>query len=794
MKDISKLKHVDGVDARVLRLVGFTAQQMLAAGYSVQSLKRADFKGVDLLQAGIPLSALKQAGYLPSQLFLSGKTSGKDLVAAGFPAQELILAGLPLQELKSVNITAETLLAARVIREGRAVSFSPQELKAAGFTAAELSGAKVPLAELIKLGYAIADLAFFPVAELKAADFSIEQFMTVPSLALPAHLLAAGFELSKLKACGVSVADIRKAPGVLLKPGEYKSAGYAADQMKIAGFTLLDLRKAGFSITDLVSLGYSHSELRVSGFGSAVLASVGIQNHGVWALSTPAEYCKCESPASCNLTHISKADLVSLPSPNGSIITARMVPGTQNPIGFGLFQSAENVEFASQWAYDHRFSESSRVGMVAMHDGMRYHGQLLNGIPHGWGYRTRNSPTESWICFFDRGCPNGPGISTTPSAGSTTGRWKIGVANPVAEAIPCVFTVGLQSKAMRDAMMEFVLQPTLQSIIHECFSNLIHQLVDRIVAAQQRSPRLVAIEMTRLEQEFSLSKCALLMETLAEDRMMLLGIVATWFRLIQRLVSSICASSEGGELVTPLSVASTASNVWSTIPALLTLYLLLHRLATYVIPSHTLLFATAVDVAFSLKTPSVGLVQQLGSFYDNILDVASSFNTASSMPLATHASVSTSFRSLIASEGQLEVLETGFSSSPDEFQSLASLSAGGPAAGAVGRFNIDVSSDVVPQNTVSYIMYLSQSKSLHVLSSMLVFNSNIPTSVQIGPLQRLMVSAASYGCRQLGCSTTKDILEIVRNLVVASAEGVTLTLAGSSFNTQFGDPCPGTRT
>ena len=91
---------------------------------------------------------------------------------------------------------------------------------------------------MIKLGYAIADLAFFPVAELKAADFSIEQFMTVPSLALPAHLLAAGFELSKLKACGVSVADIRKAPGVLLKPGEYKSAGYAADQMKIAGFTL----------------------------------------------------------------------------------------------------------------------------------------------------------------------------------------------------------------------------------------------------------------------------------------------------------------------------------------------------------------------------------------------------------------------------------------------------------------------------------------------------------------------------------------------------------------------------
>jgi intracellular multiplication protein IcmE len=259
--------------AAIRRIVGCSAQSLLAAGYTPKDLRDAGFSAADLRAAGLTPEQLKKAGY-----------SGKDLLNAGFTPQQLLASGftpkqiaqaqdevLAAKELAAHHITncsKEDLLAAHKDHVSaqeivqtlgcsaaalKAAGYSAADLKNAGFTPAELKNAGFSPEALKAAGFTAHDLANagFTPAELKNAGYS------------PASLLDAGFTPEELRKAGVSAAEL-------------KAAGVSAEQLKKAGFTPEELRNAGFSAKELQKAGLTPAQLRQAGFTPDELKQAGI--------------------------------------------------------------------------------------------------------------------------------------------------------------------------------------------------------------------------------------------------------------------------------------------------------------------------------------------------------------------------------------------------------------------------------------------------------------------------------------------------------------------------------------
>lgn len=153
-----------GVSAeRIKKVVGCSAEELLAAGFTPAELRRAGFSAGELRRAGLTPQQLKDIGFSAQELRDAGFPIA-DLRGAGFTAQQLKDAGVDVGQLRNAGFSAQQIKDAGV---------SPVDLKNAGFNANELREAGLNAQQL-------EDAGFTPV-ELQGAGFAPSILTTAPA-------------------------------------------------------------------------------------------------------------------------------------------------------------------------------------------------------------------------------------------------------------------------------------------------------------------------------------------------------------------------------------------------------------------------------------------------------------------------------------------------------------------------------------------------------------------------------------------------------------------------------------
>jgi ribosomal protein L13E len=121
-----------------LRLVGFTADELLKAGCNNADLRIGGFPAKDLRDLGKISSELKQAGYAATHLEDAGFTA-KDLKDGGFQPEELTLVSFSTDDFRAAGFSVSDM---------RVMGIRPKELKDGGFSLAEIKAAGFPAWQL----------------------------------------------------------------------------------------------------------------------------------------------------------------------------------------------------------------------------------------------------------------------------------------------------------------------------------------------------------------------------------------------------------------------------------------------------------------------------------------------------------------------------------------------------------------------------------------------------------------------------------------------------------------------
>lgn len=145
------------IEADVLREVGFTASELLAADFPLPTLRMGGYTAADMRAIGLKANELGAAGFSSAQL-----------KGGGYSAKELKLAGYSPRQMKEGGYLAKQL---------KAVGLSAAELKENGYTAEELRIGTFSVKELRPLGYSAAELrgAGFDASVMRDVDFSLAE-------------------------------------------------------------------------------------------------------------------------------------------------------------------------------------------------------------------------------------------------------------------------------------------------------------------------------------------------------------------------------------------------------------------------------------------------------------------------------------------------------------------------------------------------------------------------------------------------------------------------------------------
>jgi intracellular multiplication protein IcmE len=320
-----------GFDLLVLKLAGFTAQNLIQAGYGASdslntllnmvdigytatNLRDAGFNIKDLYDAGFTINELSIAGfkldeiaslyvhdlsiYSPSYLY-SHNYSATDARRAGYSITSLIgiysidsiiNAGFNIKELYDAGFYIGDILSFR--NQNNGLPTLVYQLYSAGYNnISDFYNAGVALIDLKYCNISVTDLldAGYPLLDVTAINYSIIT-STIDALRsldlLKASLLSSNrysaayilansclFTLVQLynKGEGFSASDMKYIFNIF----QLKEVGYSATQLQEAGYDVLQLQKAKFTDSQIIAAGYSATQLKALGYNATQLQKGG---------------------------------------------------------------------------------------------------------------------------------------------------------------------------------------------------------------------------------------------------------------------------------------------------------------------------------------------------------------------------------------------------------------------------------------------------------------------------------------------------------------------------------------